>query len=56
MNHDGSVSFEELLAYANMNREHFQLLIGAGNRHTKGMIAYDAAVRPKKRMQEARAS
>ena len=38
----GEVDFEELLRYARMNRELFQLLIGTGNRHTKGVIAYDA--------------
>jgi len=42
-NQDGSVSFDELLKYSRMNRELFQLMIGTGNRKTKGLIEYDAA-------------
>ena len=41
-NQDGSVSFDELLRYSRMNRELFQLMIGTGNRKTKGLIEYDA--------------
>ena len=40
----GSVDFEELLRYARMNREVFQILIGTGNRHTKGTGGWSAWV------------
>ncbi|KAJ1446872.1 hypothetical protein M885DRAFT_576955 [Pelagophyceae sp. CCMP2097] len=38
INGDGSVNQAEILAFAHMNREHFQLLLGTGGRDYAGLV------------------